>query len=171
MIDWLVLFFSYIFRLSLELVGESASRQIDQLLLALYNSTYHKKNCLGTYWKQCSSYFSHLQFVGIWGLRQKKKESCSPNLRLDYLVFSLFFFPMIPLHFWRVTCRAYRGPAFGAGFYSAESKLLELNCAHTKIFLIHQSPRISKGKTRRARQNKAFCGELLICRRLTKRLA
>lgn len=101
--DWLVLFFSYIFRLSLELVGESASRQIDRLLLAMYNSTYPMKNCRSTYWKQCSSYFSHLQFVGIWGLRQKKKESCSPNLRLDYLVLIILSFSMIPLHFWRVT--------------------------------------------------------------------
>lgn len=84
----------------LELVGESASRQIDRLLLAVYNSIYPTKKCRGTYWKQCPSYFSHVQFVGIWGSWQKKRDwSCSQNLRLCLV----FFLPMIPLHFWRVT--------------------------------------------------------------------
>lgn len=130
---WLIdLFYSFIISSGFlwRLVGESASRQIDRLLLAMYNSTYPTKNCRSTYCKQCSSYFSHLQFVGIWGLRQKKKESCSPNLRLDYLVLIILSFSMIPLHFWRVTGLMAALLAFAAGFYSAGSKLLELNCAH-----------------------------------------
>lgn len=43
---------------------------------------------------------------------------------LDYLVFFYDSFTFLTSN------RAYGGPAFAAGFYSAGSKLLELNCAH-----------------------------------------